>query len=132
MKMHRKARLALLLLLLVVSSGQLFARDFSRMSDEELSKLQEQLQELSADERKALFAEMERRLEARPVQPVSEEPSPPLHAVQPAPGKGPGPGNDPRIRQIRRYGEPPRTYGQPPPAYGQGPSGGIGRGIPRR
>ena len=143
MRQHgRAACITFSLLLGFGSTVQTFALDFSRMSNDELSRLQEQLQELSPEERGQLFAEMERRLEAK--QPVQEEtpgtaksaesrPVQPRGTLEPGPGpgSGSGSGNEPHVRQIHRYGEAPRAFGQPPPAYGQGSSSGIGRGIPR-
>ncbi len=133
-----KAAAALLFLVLGLSgTPRAVAHDFSTLSDDELAALQERLQELAPDERKQLLDEMQRRLKPKHPDQEPETDAPKGLPGEPAgaaigPGHRSGPDSDAGVRQIHRYGEPPRHYGQPPPAYGQGPSGGIGRGIPRR
>jgi len=134
---QQPAKVLLLLALGFTGLPQAVAHDFSTLSDDELAALQERLQELAPDERKPLLDELQRRLEVEHQEvgdPADIPKGPERQPIRPSaePGHSSGPGNDPGVRQIPRYGEPPRHYGQPPPAYGQGPSIGIGRGIPRR
>ncbi len=141
MKRAKVTRVLLGLLLHVAFIAQGLAYDFRTLSDDELSELRGQLQELAPDEREQLLDEMQRRLEPKPTEQNLQADAPkesgrpqsgPSVGRSNGTGYDTGPGNDPGVRQIHRYGEAPRRYGQPPPAYGQGPSGGIGRGIPRR